>query len=257
MMKRSKLSGATSAAVALGLTVTAAHASESTTLTGVTDFQISTVFQSFFGGSDQSLVTTQNRWQVNGANPGFTLGIFGVFDLDGSQLQNPAGIASVDGIDGNLFPAVNQDSGSGGVQTGGDFQIWFTTQTFDIFQAGTEFIPGEDNTGLGNQFDPTFLMAETNLQSGIYDISLGLDVASAQNELVNAINSGETIRFLLTATTPDFAAQFGTGMEDPGAFFPFFGEAPTIDFQTTAIPAPGAVALLAVAGLFGRSRRRG
>ena len=256
-MKNGKLLCVSSAAVVLGAAATGAHASQSTTLTGVEDFQISTVFQSFFGGSDQSLVTTQNRWQVNGANPGFTLGIFGVFDIDAAQLQNPAGIASVDGIDLNLFPAVNQNSGSGGIQTGGDFQVWFTTENFDIFAEDAQFIPGDDNTGLGNQFDPKFLLAETNLEAGIYDISLGLNVESAQNELVNAINNGDNIRFLLTATTPNFAAQFGTGMEDPGAFFPFFGEAPTIDFQTTAIPAPGAIALLSLAGLCGRSRRRG
>ena len=227
-----------------------------TTLTGVEDFSISTVSQSIFGGSARSMVTTQNRWQVNGYEPGFTLGIYGVWDVDASLLRPSAGAASVDAISVNIFPAVNQNTGTGGVFMGGDFQVWYTTNTFDIFAGQALYVTGGDETGFGSQFDPRTLVASANLQPGIYDINLALDVGAIQQDLLDTINSEGTIRFLLTSTTPSFSANFGTGLEDPNAFFPFFGAAPTIDFSVTAIPAPGAAGLAAMAMLIVARRRR-
>ncbi|TVQ60367.1 MAG: hypothetical protein EA379_08225 [Phycisphaerales bacterium] len=238
------------------LAVSSFASAGSTTVTGVEDFSISTVFQSLFGGSGRSMVTTQNRWQVNGYEPGFTLGIYGVWDIDASQLRPSAGAASVDSIDVNIFPAVNQNTGTGGVFMGGDFQIWYTTNTFDIFAEQATFMTGGDETGLGDQFDPRTQVASVNLQPGIYDINLALDVGAIQQDLLDTINDEGTIRFLLTSTTPSFSANFGTGLEDPGAFFPFFGKAPTVEFAITAIPTPGAASLAAMALLVGARRRR-
>jgi hypothetical protein len=252
-------------AMAAGIVAMAgsAHASQTTTLTGITDFDMTAVFRPFFPTfPDRAAITTQARWQVNGDQTGSfgTLGIFTVFDIDGSAIRPAAGAASVDSLVFDIFPAVNQDTGAGGIAgNGGDLSIFFTTTNDDLLDPDSEIFfnngGGTDPTGLGDQFANLTLLSSAFQAGGIYDFSRTADLTDAQSFLLQQINAGENIRFIFASQTPGFSSNFGTGNEDLSPNFDFFGEAPTVTFGITAIPAPG-VAAFAMLGLAAARRRR-
>lgn len=246
--------------LASGATATA----QSTTLTGITDFDMSRVFRPFLPGfSDRGAITTQARWQINGDQTGTlgTLGIFTVFDIDGSAVRPAAGAASVDNLMFNIFPAVNSLTGSGGIDgDGGDLSIYFTTSDADVLDTNSGIFfdngGGTDPTGLGDQFENLTLISSEFQPGGIYDISRNADLSAIAETLVERINNGQNLRFIIASQTPGFSSNFGTGNEDTSSNFDFFGEAPTVMFDVTAIPAPGSAALIGLAGLAAVRRRR-
>jgi hypothetical protein len=161
----------------------------------------------------------------------------------------------------NIFPAVNSNNGSGGIAgNGGNLSIFFTTSDVDVLDPDSGIIfdngGGTDPTGLGNQFENLTLISSANQAGGIYDISRTADLSSIATTLLDRINNGENLRFIIASQTAGFSANFGTGNEDQSANFDFFGEAPTVTFDVTAIPAPGSAAMLGLAGLATVRRRR-
>jgi hypothetical protein len=255
-------SGLCAAGLILACTTTAT--AQSTTLTGIDDFNMSTVFRPFLPSfPDRNAIVDQARWQVNGDQTGTfgTLGIFTVFDIDGSSVRPAAGAASVDNLLFNIFPAVNNDTGSGGIAgEGGDLSIYFTTSDADVLDDDSGIFfdndGGADPTGLGDQFENLTLISSANQAGGIYDISRTADLSAIAATLVERINNGENLRFIIASQTPGLSANFGTGNEDQSSNFDFFGEAPTVTFDVTAIPAPASAALLGLAGLAAVRRRR-
>ncbi len=115
---------------------------------------------------------------------------------------------------------------------------------------------GTDPTGLGSQFENLTLISSADQPGGIYDITRTANLDSIASKLLERINNGENLRFIFASQTAGFSANFGTGNEDQSANFDFFGEAPTVTFDVTAIPAPDSVALLGLAGLAASRRRR-
>lgn len=262
MKKLNTLGFGVVAAGIVGLTGVA-QASQSTTLTGITDFDMTTVFRPFLPSfPDRAAITTQARWQVNGDETGTfgTLGIFTVFDVDGASIRPEAGAASVDSIDFDIFPAVNSLTGSGGIAgDGGDLSIFFTTTNDDLLDPDSEIFfdngGGTDPTGLGDQFANLTLLSSGFQAAGIYDFSRSADLTDAEAFLLQQINAGENIRFIFASQTAGFSANFGTGNEDQSPSFDFFGEPPTVTFGITAVPAPG-VAAFAMIGFAAARRRR-
>jgi hypothetical protein len=263
-MKSSHAIGSTVAALAIATLAGAASAgTQTTTLTGITDYDMSTVFRPFFPSfPDRAAITTQARWQVNGDQTGTlgTLGIFTVFDINGSLLRPAAGAASVDSIDFGIFPAVNNNTGAGGIANAGDLSIYFTTSDVDVLDPDSGIVfdngGGTDPTGLGDQFENLTLISSAFQDEGIYDINRSADLSSIESFLLERINNGENIRFIIASQTAGFSSNFGTGNEDSSPNFDFFGDAPTVTFGVTAIPAPGSAALLGLAGLACVRRRR-
>jgi len=256
-------------AIGLGLVLGAGVGAERSlaggpvSLTGIQDFDMTTVFRPLFASfPDRNAITTQARWQVNGDLTGTTgtLGIFTVFDINGADLRPAAGALSVDSVIFDLFPAVNMDTGTGGIQNAGDLSIYFTTNNEDLLDPDSDIFfdngGGTDPTGLGNQFDNLTLLSSGFQAAGIYDIQRTADLSGAESFLLNAINNEENIRFIFASQTGGFVSQFGTGNPDMSANFDFFGEPPVVTFNVTEIPAPGGAALLALAGLAGARRRR-
>lgn len=263
MMSTKKFSASGLCAAGLILACSTSAMAQSSTLTGIDDFNMSTVFRPFLPGfNDRNAIVEQARWQVNGDQTGTlgTLGIFTVFDIDGSIIRPAAGAASVDNLMFNIFPAVNSLTGSGGIADGGDLSIYFTTSDADVLddESGIVFDNGggTDPTGLGDQFENLTLISSANQDAGIYDISRTADLIAIASTLLERINNGENLRFIFASQTPGFNANFGTGNEDQSSNFDFFGEAPTVTFDVTAIPAPGSAALLSLAGLAAVRRRR-
>lgn len=249
---------------ALGAASIANAGTQSTTLTGITDFDMTAVFRPLFPTfPNRNAIVEQARWQVNGDQTGTlgTLGIYTVFDIDGAALRPEAGAASIDNLIFNIFPAVNSVNGAGGIAgEGGNLSIYFTTSDVDILAPDSGIFfdngGGTDPTGLGNQFENLTLISSENQPGGIYDITRMADLSAIQSFLLERINNGENLRFIFASQTPGFNANFGTGNPDQSANFDFFGEAPTVTFEITAIPAPGSVALLGLAGLAAARRRR-
>ncbi|TVQ32563.1 MAG: hypothetical protein EA376_05310 [Phycisphaeraceae bacterium] len=238
-------------------------AADPVSLTGIQDFDMTAVFRPLFSSfPDRNAITTQARWQVNGDMTGSTgtLGIFTVFDINGADLRPAAGAASVDSLIFDLFPAVNMDTGTGGIQGAGDLSIYFTTNNEDLLDPDSDIIfdngGGTDPTGLGSQFANLTLLSSDFQDAGIYDIQRTADISGLESFLLNAINNEENIRFIFASQTGNFTSQFGTGNPDMSSSFDFFGEAPVVTFDVTAVPAPGGAALLALAGLAGARRRR-
>lgn len=255
--------GAMVAAAAIVAGTGTANASQSTTLTGIVDFDMTAVFRPLFASfPDRAAIIEQARWQVNGDQTGTTgtLGIFTVFDVNGASIRPAAGAASVDSILFDIFPAVNANTGTGGIAgNGGDLSIYFTTTNDDLLDPDSEIFfnngGGTDPTGLGDQFANLTLLSSGFQPGGIYDFSRTADLSAAEAFLLQQINNGENIRFIFASQTPGFSSNFGTGNEDQSANFDFFGEAPTVTFGITAIPAPG-VAAFAMLGLVAVRRRR-
>jgi len=264
MMFTKKISASGICAAGLILACTTTATAQSTTLTGIDDFNMSTVFRPFLPTfNDRNAIIEQARWQVNGDQTGTlgTLGIFTVFDIDGSSVRPAAGAASVDNLVFNIFPAVNSINNLGGIAgNGGDLSIYFTTSDADVLDPESGIIfdngGGTDPTGLGDQFENLTLISSGFQSAGIYDINRTADLAAIASTLLERINNGENLRFIIASQTAGFSANFGTGNEDQSANFDFFGEAPTVTFDVTAIPAPGSAALLGLAGLAAIRRRR-
>lgn len=240
----------------------ASPATASVTLTGIDDYDISTVFRPLFPSfPDRSAVIDQARFQINGDQTGTTgtLGIFTVYDIDGAMLRPDGGAASISDISFNLFPAVNSLTNSGGITSAGDLSIYFTTNDADVLDPDSGIVfdngGGTDPTGLGNQFENLTLVSSEFQEEGIYDISRSIDLGSIESWLLERINNGENIRFILASQTPGFTSNFGTGNRDDSPTFDFFGEAPTVSFEINAVPAPGTLALLALFGITSRRRR--
>ncbi|MCC5824188.1 MAG: hypothetical protein LAT64_04265 [Phycisphaerales bacterium] len=236
-----------------------ATASTTTELTVIQDFDVATVFRSFFGGTDRSFLTNQARFQVNGDSLISTqspLGIYTVFDIDGSTLRPGPGALSVDNIVFNLNAAVNQNTGSGGIGNPGELQIFYTTDNGDLNDKDFNTAGNTDASGLTGQFSDLFLLSSAFEDTGIRDINRTLDLTQVSGSLLDAINNGENIRFIIASPTPAATFQFATGLPDPSTIFDFFGEASTVEFSVTAVPAPGAAGVLALAGLAGLRRRR-
>ena len=116
---------------------------------------------------------------------------------------------------------------------------------------------GTDPTGLGDQFDDLTLLSSGFQQEGIYDISRSLDTSSVNAELLNRINAGDNIRFILASQSFGFTSNFGTGNPDDSDFFDFFGDPATVSVDVTPVPAPGALAVFGLAAAAGVRRRRG
>jgi hypothetical protein len=244
------------------LTATATATPQTTTLQVIDDFDVSVVFRPIFPGlNDRNAIIDQARFQVNGDETGTTgtLGQFVVFDIDGSSVRPESGAAFVDNITFDLFPAVNQDTGSGGITSAGDLSIYFTTSDVDVLDPDSGIIfdngGGTDPTGLGDQFENLSLLSSGFQDEGIYDISRSLDLDSIQSELLSRINDGQNLRFILASQTPGFTSNFATGNEDPSDFFDFFGDPSLVNFSVTALPSPGALALFAFALVAPRRRR--
>ena len=228
----------------------------------IDDFGAATVFRPFLPGfDDRAAITDQARFQVNGDETGSTgtLGIFTVFDIDGSFIRPAAGAQAINDITVDLFPAVNNETGTGGIANAGDLSIYFTTTDVDVLDpaSGIEFDNGggTDPTGLGDQFDNLTLLSSEFEEAGINDISRSLDTSSINSLLLDRINAGENVRFILASQTPGFTSNFGTGNPDDSDIFDFFGDPATISVDVAPVPSPGAFALFGVAAAAGTRRR--
>jgi hypothetical protein len=263
MNRAQKLVSLVGGAALLSVSSIASAGTETTTLTGIVDYDMSTVFRPLFPSfPSRAAIIEQARWQVNGdqTGPGGTLGIFTIFDINGADLRPEAGAAAINNLVFNIFPAVNQNTGTGGIANAGDLSIYFTTSDVDVLDPASGIIfdngGGTDPTGLGDQFENLTLISSAFQDTGIYDITRSADLSSIESFLLERINNGENLRFIFASQTGGFTSNFGTGNPDQSANFDFFGEAPTVTFEVTAIPAPGSVALLGLAGLAAVRRRR-
>ncbi len=206
-------------------------------LTVLDDFEVSTVFRSLFGGTGRSFLTNQARYQVNGdslISGQSPLGIYTVFDIDGSTLQPPGGAVSVDEIVFNLTSASRISTGSGGVQTAGNLLIYFTTDNADLNLKEFNTDGFTDATGLTGQFADLTLLSSGFQDVGVYDFSRTLDISGVSGDILDAINNGDNLRFIIASDTPAAVFQFATGLPDPSPIFDFFGEPTTIDITVTA-----------------------
>ncbi len=258
-----RIGAALAAATIASIAGVANAGAQTTTLTGIDDYDMSTVFRPFLPGfNDRNAIIDQARWQVNGDQTGSTgtLGIFTVFDIDGSLLRPDAGAASITSLDFGIFPAVNNNTGNGGIANAGDLSIYYTTSDVDVLDPDSGIIfdngGGTDPTGLGDQFENLTLISSAFQEEGIYDINRSADFSSIESLLLDRINSGENIRFILASQTAGFSANFGTGNVDQSDNFDFFGEPPTVTFGLTEVPTPGTAALLGLAGFASVRRRR-
>ena len=101
----------TRTAVGMMLAAGATAQAGTTQLQIIDDFDAATVFRPFFPGfDDRAAITDQARFQVNGDETGSTgtLGIFTVFDIDGSSIRPSGGAQSIEDITVNLFPRGQQ-----------------------------------------------------------------------------------------------------------------------------------------------------
>ena len=209
-------------------------------LTGIDDFAMAVVFRPLFASfPDRNPIIEQARWQVNGDETGplGTLGIFAVFDIDSSLLVGDDDIIAVDAIEFSIRPAVNLDTGSGGIASEGDLSIYFTTSDVDVLDPDSGIVfdngGGTDPTGLGDQFEGLTLLSSGIQQTGIYDVErlvIPVENDGLEALLLERIAAGENLRFLIASQTPGFTANFGTGNEDQSPNFDFFGEPPIVTF---------------------------
>ncbi len=241
--------------------------------TGVTDFDIATVFRvsPALGGQGDSVIVPggEGRFQVNGdrndpsGNP-FTsenvFGLYAVFDIPTADLAL-VDVATLNSLSVALNPSTNQSTNDGGVDTAGDLSIWFTTT--DTAIGDLDFIsepgpPYSTPTGFGNQFADLTLLSSGFEAEGVRTITRDImPDATTEAFFVDAINAGESIRLLIASQDPGAAFQFGTGNPPSGTFIQFGGDAPEVTFDFTVVPEPASTGtlLLATAGLLTRRRR--
>ncbi|MGY6586946.1 MAG: hypothetical protein ACXIUB_01525 [Wenzhouxiangella sp.] len=237
--------------------------SEIVNLTGIEDFDMAVVFRPLFASfPDRNPVIEPARWQINGDETGplGTLGIFAVFDIDSSLLGSGADVIAIEGIEFSIRPAVNQDTGTGGIANAGDLSIYFTTSDADVLDPEGGIIfdngGGSDPTGLGDQFENLTLLSSGFQEEGVYDIERLIIPAESdglETLLLERIAAGENLRFLIASQTPGFTSNFGTGNEDQSPNFDFFGEPPEVTFilgtQVPVVTQPIGVPLLSPLGL--------
>ncbi|MGY6555131.1 MAG: hypothetical protein ACXIUM_11500 [Wenzhouxiangella sp.] len=245
--------------------------SETVALTGIEDFDMAVVFRPLFATlPSRNAVIAQARWQINGdeVGPFGTLGIFAVFDVDSSLLFTPGDngpeLVGIDAIEFLLPPAVNLDTGAGGIANGGDLSIFFTTSDVDVLDPASGIIfdngGGTDPTGLGDQFENLTLLSSAQEEAGIRDVErliVPVEIEGFEAALLERINAGENIRFLIASQTAGFTSNFGTGNEDTSPTFNFFGQPPVVSFTLNIeeaaapapLPTPVAVPLLGPMGL--------
>lgn len=222
---------------------------------GLEDFSINVVGEGLFGPT--RLNVTNSRFQVNGRNPSSAMrnyGLWAAFNLDGGSLFDGP-ISTLDSVRIDLFGAVpitGQDVPS--VIRGGNLQVYYTTDSRDVVAAANGFVWDINSAnGLGSQFSDLALLGEVNLDRGTQDVSFDLDISAVRDSMVGRINAGEQIRFLFTTTEADFASSWGVGVPGTSTILAFDGPAPVVTF---VVPAPGAAALLACAGIATIRRRR-
>ena len=236
-----------------GLAVDRADASAAT-VTGLDDFSIHTVGEGLFGPTRRNAL--DSRFQVNGRNPNTAernYGLWTAFNIDGGSLfANP--ISQLDSVEVNLFGA-NPITGQtvANVIRSGNFNVYFTENDDDVLLASNGYV-WDINTpdGVG-QFADRVLVASTFLQAGDQDLTLSLDLSTIGSTLIDRINNGDLIRFIFTSDTMEFASSWGVGVPGTSTILAFDGPAPTVTF---AVPAPGAAAMLGLAGLMSARRRR-
>ena len=238
-----------------GLGASSATAQTSTAV-GLEDVSIHVVGEGLFGPT--RINTLNSRFQVNGRNPSSAMRNFGLwtaFNLDGGSLFD-APISTLESVRIDLFGAVpitGQDVPS--VIRDGNLQVYFTTDSRDVLAAANGFVWDINSAnGLGSQFTDLTLVGELQLQRGTQDVTFDVDLSGIRDTLVSRINAGEQVRFLFTSTEMDFASSWGVGVPGTSTVLAFNGPAPLVTF---VVPAPGAAALLACAGLAAARRRRG
>jgi MYXO-CTERM domain-containing protein len=238
----------------------AGAAAQSASLTGVTDFQISTVGEGLGGFLPETIRrnATDSRFQVNGRDPNpadRNFGLWTTFDLDFDGLfAGP--VAELQSVTVDLFqaqPITGQDINN--VIDGGTLNLYYTTEDADVLDAGNGFDwIDADPEGLGSQFSDRVLVGSVDLVAGNTDVSFDVDLTSIESSLLSAINADGFGRFVLTSPTPQFASSWGVGEPGTSDIQAFDGPAPVVTFT---VPTPGAGAMLALAGVAGVRRRRG
>ncbi|MEL7238962.1 MAG: hypothetical protein AAGK78_08870 [Planctomycetota bacterium] len=232
--------------------------------TGVTEFDVATVFRSFFGGSSRNIVEPggSGRYQVNGDRNNSAQNVFGiytVFDIPTADLAGDT-VTDLASLSLSLPPAARTDNGEGGIQDAGDLSIWFTTNADPI--SNLEFVsesgpPFTTPTGFGDQFDDRVLLSSGFEAEGVRTIERDLAFdAATETQLLAAINAGEPIRLLLASQDPGAVFQFGTGNPPSSTILPFAGDAPTVAFDLTVVPEPTLGLGLVVLTAGGLMRRR-
>ncbi|MEM1423099.1 MAG: hypothetical protein AAGH64_03750 [Planctomycetota bacterium] len=232
---------------------------QSASLTGVTDFQISSVGEGLGGffGETTRRNALNSRFQVNGSDPNPSdrnFGIWTTFDLDFDGLFDGP-IDALESVSVDLFqaqPITGQDIDN--IIDAGTLNLWFTTVDDDVLASsnGYDWIDSDPN-GLGTQFGDRELVGTIDLEEGNFDVSFDVDLAVIAGTLIDEINSDGFGRFILTSPTPQFASSFGVGVPGTSSTLAFDGDAPVVTFT---VPAPGAGAALAFAGLAMVRRRR-
>lgn len=225
-------------------------------LTGNEDFSIHNVGESFFGGAFRR-DAVNSRFQINGRNPASAdrnLGLWAAFNVDLNGLFSGP-VTGVESATIDLFqaqPFTGQDIDN--IITGGTVNVYFTLDDSDVLNSANGFDwVDSDAEGLGDQFSDRVLVGSIDLVEGNFDASFDLDLSVVGADLLNQINSDGFVRFVFTTPDMDTATSFGVGAPSTSTVLGFDGPAPTITIN--AIPAPGSLALLGLAGFAARRRR--
>lgn len=249
----------TNAAIAIltgGLSLLAVPTTDAgQTLTGLDDFRIANVGEGLFGATRRNAVNS--RFQVNGRNPDSAqrnFGLWAAFDLDFDGLYSSS-ISQLESVRVDLFqaqPFTGQDINN--VIRGGTMNVYYTLEDADVLNSANGFIwDTTDAEGLGNQFADRVLVGTIDLSAGNFDAGFDLDLSVIGSSLINEINNDGFARLIFTTPDQNFATSWGVGVPSTSTILGFDGPAPTVTFT---VPAPGAAAVLGLAGIAAVRRRR-
>lgn len=155
----------------------------------------------------------------------------------------------------------------GTYQTSGDFAPYYVAPTARTYLQLTQSSIAQFNDICANGLTGTFTFNTTQDISQAGFVSANFSIRGSTSTFSNTVSSGNTLTVTIQSALSTYSMLLLTGGTSQASFqatnnYPFpetarYNSSSTTQYQAAPVPAPGALALLGLAGLSGGRRRRG